>query len=461
MLTPVSSTGQALPDAIISILKPFALMFQARTWTKAHVLLVGTVLATRKRTVTSALRIMGLSDDTSFARYHHVLNRAVWSPLKVGRVLLHLLIQHLDHGDGPLVFGIDETLERRRGRRIKAKGIYRDAVRSSASHFVKASGLRWISLMCLTPIPWARRTWALPVLTALAPSERYYQEMGRTHKKITDWARQIIIQLRRWLPNRTVVVVADSSYAALDLLAFCQSMSSPVTFITRLRMDAALYEPAPPRLPGQIGRPRIKGQRLPTLKELADQPTTLRTGVTIPWYDGILRRVEIASHTAVWYHCGKAPVPIRWVLIRDPMGEFQPQALLCTDLNVEPTRIIEWFVLRWQLEVTFQEVRTHLRVETQRQWSDRAIARTTPVLLGLFSWITVAAHLLQKQRPSKPRAAAWYAKPAPTFVDAIALVRRHMWGACETFSMSQDKPDITKIPTPLFNRFIESLTYAA
>ena len=185
MLTPVSSTGQALPDAIISILNPFAPMFQARTWTKAQVLLVGAVLATRKRTVTSALRIMGLSDDTSFARYHHVLNRAVWSPLKVGRVLLHLLIQHLDQGDGPLVFGIDETLERRRGRRIKAKGIYRDAVRSSASHFVKASGLRWISLMWLTPIPWADRTWALPVLTALAPSERYCQQMGRTHKKIT------------------------------------------------------------------------------------------------------------------------------------------------------------------------------------------------------------------------------------------------------------------------------------
>ena len=247
-------------------------------------------------------------------------------------------------------------------------------------------------------------------------------------------------------------VVADSSYAALDLLAFCQSMSSTVTFITGLRMDAVLYEPAPPRLPGQIGRPRVKGQRLPTLKELADQPTTLRTGVTIPWCDGILRRVEIASHTAVWYHCGKAPVPIRWVLTRDPLGEFQPQAVLRTGLNVEPTRIIEWFMLRWQREVTFQEVRTHLGVETQRQWSDRAIARTTPVLLGLFSWITVAAHLLQKQRPSKP---------APTFVDAIALARRHMWSACETFSISQDKPDITKVPTPLFNRFIESLTYAA
>ena len=193
-----------LPDVIIPLLQPFKVMFQARTWSKAQVLLIGAILATRKRTVTSALRVMGLSDDTSFARYHHVLNRAGWSPLRMAHCLLLLLIQHLDHCDGPLVFGIDETLERRRRRRIKAKGIYRDGVRSSASHFVKASGLRWVSLMWLAPIPWAHRTWALPVLTALAPSERYYQEMGRTHKKLTDWARQMIAQLRRWLPHRTL-----------------------------------------------------------------------------------------------------------------------------------------------------------------------------------------------------------------------------------------------------------------
>ena len=161
-----------------------------------------------------------------------VLNRAQWSSLQLSRVLLSLLIQHLDGGDGPLVFGIDETLERRRGSRIRAKGIYRDAVRSSRSHFVKTSGLRWISLMLLTNIPWAHRTWALPVLTALAPSERYCHQLGRTHKRLTDWARQMIVQVRRWIPNRPVVVVADSSYAALDLFHFCQSMTRPVTFIT-------------------------------------------------------------------------------------------------------------------------------------------------------------------------------------------------------------------------------------
>ena len=330
-------------------------------------------------------------------------------------------------GIGPLVFGIDETIERRRGKRISAKGIYRDGVRSSQGHFVKASGLRWVSLMWLAPIPWAGRVWALPFLTVLAPSERFHRERGQRHKKLTDWARQMILQLRRWLPRRPLVLVADSSYAVLDLLHFCQFMASPVTFITRLRLDAALYEPVPPRSPGQLGPPRLKGKRLPTLKDLLGHPTTLWNTVTVDWYDNTHRLLEIASHSAVWYHQGKSPVPIRWVLIRDPLGEFRPQALLCTDLNVAPTQIIQWFVLRWQLEVTFQEVLAHLGVETQRQWSDRAIARTTPVLFALFSWVTLAAHLLAGNQGFPLRSAAWYAKRLPTFSDAIALVRHQLW----------------------------------
>ena len=381
--------------------------------------------------------------------------------LRLSRVLLLLLIQRFDHGDGPLVFGIDETIERRRGRRIEAKGVYRDGARSSASHFVKASGLRWISLMWLSAIPRAHRTWALPVLTALAPSERYYQKRGRTHKKITDWARQMILQLRRWLPDRRIVVVADSSYAALDLLHFCQSMVQPVTLITRLRLDAALYEPAPTRLPGQMGRPRLKGQRLPTLRKLLDRPDTRWTKAVVSWYDGATRTVELNSHTAVWYHTGKPTVPIRWVLIRDPLGQFHSQALLCTDLSVSPVQIVEWFTLRWQLEVTFQEVRAHLGVGTQRQWSNLAITRTTPALLGLFSWIALSAELLRREGSIPLRSAAWYAKSEPTFSDAIALARHHMWRASETFCVSERKHDIVKIPTPLFNRLMESLTYAA
>ena len=166
----------------------------------------------------------------------------------------------------------------------------------------------------------------------------------------------------------------------------------------------------------------------------------------LAWYDGVTRTVEFSSQTALWYHAGKPPVPIRWVLIRDPLKQFDSQALLCTDTAVVPVQIIEWFVLRWQIEVTFQEARAHLGVETQRQWSDRAIARTTPILLGLFSWITLAAHLLGNQCLGTPRSAAWYAKSEPTFVDAIALVRRHLWNASATFCTSPQKPGYATNP---------------
>jgi len=450
-----------LPAAIIPILTPFATLFQRRTWMKAQVLLMGVILTPGKRTVTAALRVMGLSHDGTFGKYHQVLNRASWSSLRLSRVLLCLLLRYLDSGEGPLVFGIDETLERRRGQQISAKGIYRDAIRSSKSQFVKASGLRWISLMYLAYIPWAARVWALPVLSALAPSERYYQRLGRAHKRLTDRARQMIIQLRRWLPQRYLVLVADSSYAVLELLHFCQSLAHPVTFITRLRLDAALFLPAPPRRPGQLGRPRKVGQRLPTLKSLLEQPETVWESINVNWYDGSSRPLEVSSGTAVWYNRGKPSVPIRWVLIRDPFGKFEPQALLCTDPEVPASQAIEWFVLRWQLEVTFQEVRAHLGVETQRQWSDLAIARTTPALFGLFSWITLAAHVLMAGQVTSVRSAAWYAKSLPTFSDAMALVRRQLWPASATFCMSGSEPDMQKVPVSLFNRFIDTLCYAA
>ncbi len=272
-----------------------------------------------------------------------MLSRAVWSPLRASAVLLRLLLGTLAPASGPLLFGIDETLERRRGKRIAAKGIYRDAVRSSQSHFVKASELRWICLMWLAEIPWAQCCWALPFLTVLAPSERYYLTQGRTPKKLTDWARQMIFQLRRWLPERELVVVGDNSYAALDLLHACQRLAHPVTLITRLRLDAALYEPAPPYC-GR-GRPRKKGQRLPTLQQVLTAADTLWTPVMLPWYGGEERMLELASATAVWFHNGKPPVPLRWVLV----GEYQPGALLCTCDAYAPAQIVSWFVRRWRL----------------------------------------------------------------------------------------------------------------
>jgi hypothetical protein len=374
-------------------------------------------------------------------------------------VLLTLLLEMLSHSSGPLVFGIDETIERRWGAKIEARGIYRDAVRSSQSHFVKSSGLRWISLMWLTQISWAERIWALPFLTILAPSERYYKGKMRSYKKLTDWARQMIYQLRRWLPKCDLVVVGDNSYAVLDLLHACQKLANPVTLVTRLRLDAALYEPAPPY--GGQGRPRKKGRRLPTLAALLADETTEWLQKTVTWYQGTVRPMEIATATAVWYHTGKPPVSIRWLLIRDPQQCYEPVALLCTNPHYSPEQILAWFIRRWSMEVTFEEARTHLGVETQRQWSDLAILRTTPALLGLFSWVTLVAHALQKTQPLSTQQTAWYAKSLPTFADALASVRHLLWFHPLTFCMSSSAPNVVKVPRPLFDRLLNSLCYAA
>ena len=447
-----------LPSRFAAAILTFAPLFSHRSWQQAQVLLIGAILAPGKRTVASLLRISGLARERRFANYHRVLNRAAWDPRAASRLLLGLLLDAFVPS-GPVLLGIDDTIERRRGKRIGAKGIYRDPVRSSHGHFVKASGLRWLSLMLLAPVPWAGRVWALPFLTALAPSERHCRERGRRHKRLTDWARQLASQARRWMPERELVLVADSGFAALELLAALGRHR--ITCITRLRLDAALYDPAPPRLPGTNGRPRTKGARLPNLSEvLADAGTGWQRMVVPGWYGEGERAVDLCSATAVWRHGGMPIVPIRWVLVRDPLGRFDPQALLCTDPAQDPTRIVRWFVQRWQLEVTFQEARAHLGVETQRQWSDRAVARTTPCLLGLFSLVALLAARLSHSERSAAAGSAWYRKPRPTFGDTLAAVRRHCWRE-QGLLTSRRKAEAAKPRPALQNALAYAICHAA
>jgi hypothetical protein len=415
----------ALPARFAGLILAFAPLFVHRSWRHAQLLLVGAILTPGRRTVTGVLRIMGRAHERQFVNVHRILNRAAWCPRSGSRILLTRLVgAFAPHG--PVVLALDDTIERRWGRRIRARGIYRDPVRSSDSHFVKASGLRWMSLMLLAPIPWAGRVWALPFLTGLVPSERACQEQGRRHKPLLDVGRQLALQARRCLPGRDLVLVGDSGFSALLFLNAMRR--ARITAITRLRLDAALYQPAPPRRPGTIGRPRTKGARLPTLAATLAAKDTQWHAVVMPgWYGAGTRTIEIVSGTAVWRHGGLPVVPIRWVLIRDPANRVPPQALLCTDLTREPAQIVSWFVQRWSVEVTFQEVRRHLGVETQRQWSDMAIARTTPCLLALFSIVTLLATRLPARQRRRLAVAAWYPKPRPTFADALAAVRGAFW----------------------------------
>ena len=448
------------PAEVEAVCAAFAPLFTRPSWRRAQALLCGTLLAPANHALTAALRALGLAADPRFQSYHRLLNRARWSARQAAGVLLRLLVAAFVP-TGPLILGLDETVERRRGPKMTARAIYRDAARSSRECFQKTSGLRWLSLHLLVPIRWARRVWALPFLTALCPSARYAQDVakGRRHKSLVERARGLIGQAVRWLPGRALIVVADSGYAAIELLAWCQRLPAPVTLITRLRLDAALYEPTPARAAGQKGRPRRKGQRLPTLAERLTRTDTRWSRVRVPWYGGAWRWLEVASDRAVWYHSGLSPVALRWVLIRDPKGRFQPQALLSTNPTLPAAQIVHAFVRRWAMEVTFQEARAHLGVEGQRQWNDLAVARTTPVRLVLFSLVA----LLVPRRPkwqTSVRQAAWYQKTLPTFSDALAQVRRCLWRQL-AFCTSQENTDRRKPPADLCAHFGELLAYAA
>jgi hypothetical protein len=446
-----------LPGRFTDRLAPLQSLFTRPTWPHVLVLVAGAILAPGRRTVAAVLRILGRDQAGDFCTYHRLLSRARWSARAIAGRLLQLLVAAFVP-DGPVVIGLDDTIERRWGAKIKARGIDRDPVRSSKGHFVKASGLRWLCAMLLAPVPWAGRVLALPVLTVLAPSERFYAGKLRAPKTLLDCARQAALQIRRWLPGRRLVVVVDGAFAALEFLA---ALRPHACVVTRLRLDASLFDPAPPRQPGRRGRPPLKGPRQPKLNaRLRDPATAWQAHIVAAWYGRRPRRIEYATGTAVWYHGGLPPVPIRWVLVRDPRGKFDPQAFLATDPEARAEDILAWFVSRWQLEVTFEEARAHLGVETQRQWTDRAILRTTPALLGLYALVCLWAQDLSASGALSPRPAAWYPKAHLTFSDAIAAVRREIWRH-QNSAMSGQSDDVVQIPRQLWTRMADALAYTA
>jgi hypothetical protein len=445
------------PPELTNWIVVFQPLFSKRVWHSVAILLNGAILAVRARTVTAALRVMGFGHERQFTRFHRVLNRVKWSGLQASRRLLMALISVFALA-GPLIMALDDTIERRRGAKIAARGIYRDPVQSSHSNFVKVSGLRWLCLMLVVPIPWAHRHWALPFCSVLAPSEGYYERLGRTPCRLTARARQLLLMIKRWVPDRPIVVVADSSFSVLELLG---AVRHKVCVVTRLRLDAGLYDPAPPRKPGTRGRPPVKGVRQPALRDVLNAACTQWQRITLTyWYGHAHKRLDIASGTAVWYHGGKPAVPLRWVLVRDPAGRLKPQAFLCTDQNATAKQVLDWFVKRWQIEVTFEETRAHLGMQTQRQWNAHAIARTTPIILGLYSIVTLMGHELLMHRCIEIRQNAWYRKDCATFSDTIALVRRWLWES-GNLSCCAKPPDMVKIPTALYQRLIDTLAYAA
>jgi hypothetical protein len=447
----------SLPTEIITILAAFSSEFTRPTWKNIQLLLTGAILCRGARRITSILRVMGLQEESNFSKYHRVLSRAQWNGLALSKILLGLLIEILPKS-WPILIAIDETLERRKGKKIKAKGVYRDAVRSSQSKVISCFGLKWECMMLIVPLPWCRRPWALPFLTVLSPSKKANEKAGRRHKTSIDWTKQMVILTSRWL-KRPWILLGDGAYACMDLAKTC--IKQQVTLISRLRLDAQLFE-FPETVPeGQRGRKPIKGKRINLKTLLADSMQDWQTH-TVNWYGGESKIIECLSFVCLWYHAGESPVPLRIVLVKTPDGKNSAETFFSTDINDEPEQIINRFVFRWNIEVTFEETRAHLGVETQRQWSDKAIQRATPLLMGLYSLLTLAAITMHEAKKLIiHEKTSWYDKNGElTFSDIIAVIRRSIWSK-KYFSKSVNNSDSLKFTNKDINTLIYQLSMAA
>ena len=415
----------SLSQVILPVLIPFSELFSKPTWKKALTLLLGTLLCTGKRTVCSALRSMGLSDEVGFSKYHHLLNRAKWSTLQAAKVLFFMLFTFI-RDEEPVVLLIDETLERRKGLRIKAKGYYRDAVRSSKSQVVKASGLKWLVMALSVRVPFMRRAIALPFLTVLEHSKKYDETKNQRHKTTLQWAGQMMQQIRRWLGKiKKIILVGDGGFAASTLALDC--IRHEVTLVARLKINSRLFDFPPEKIPHKRGRPALKGKRLINFKQMVPLKNLPWAKIEVVGYGGVKREVQYISNTCMWGVSGPTPIPIRWVLVIDPTGKMDPLPLMSTDPLMTAEQIIELYVDRWGIEVTFEETREHLGVETQRQWSDKAIARSTPILMGLYSLVCLMGNRLEQGNQLKVQEAAWYKKKHATFSDILRAVRMEIW----------------------------------
>lgn len=420
-----------LPARFRQTISTFSFAFRKDVWPKVVVLLIGGIICPGSRTVCNVLRSVGLQMSKNFPKYHRVLSTDKWSAERLSRKLLDLLLSAFLGANEAIVFGLDDTIERRWGPKISKRAIYRDPVRSSKSHFVKCSGLRWLSLMLLTPLPWLAKgvTWALPVLAVICPSERYYTDRKLRIKKLTDWAAQMLCWIERRCRKlgRSIYLVGDGSFATLELFMLAQQLS--VGMIARLKMNARLYELPLTNYPTSKRGPKPPvGQRLASMEQIMDDPQTQWTQVEFSeWYGQKKKAMKLTSGVAIWRKNNSLLVKIRWVLILDPDGQLKPTLLGCTDWELMPSKIVIFFVRRWRVEVTFEEVRRHLGVETQRQWSDMAIERTTPSLMALFSITCLLAHQLHQHQDLHPQQTAWYKKQDLTFSDVLAAVRMEIW----------------------------------
>jgi hypothetical protein len=421
-----------LPHSIITVLSIFSPLFSKPTFKKFLTLFHAHILCKGFRTVTGLLKRLGLRDDKNFSNYHDFFNKNKWSALDGAKILFLKLISLLPNNE-TIYISMDSTVERRKGPEIKGLNIQRDAVRSTKSRKVLVPGLNWLVCTLHIKLLWGDKIWALPFLTILMPPEqplsssknkKDLKKKLRRHKTLNDWASQVVKIIRKWAgEGMRITIVGDSAFATYLLANTC--IDCKINLTSRMRLDARTFE-----FPtvNKNGRKNLVGKRMPTFNEMLNDPSLVWSKKEISWYSGKMKKIEFLTGTSLWYGYGIRPVPIKWVLIRDLKGASDPVALFTLDLEADAMDVISEYISRWPIEVTFEEARRHLGMETQRQWSDLAIDRETPCILASFSIITlIALELQEANRDEMPiQTSSWYPKKHVTFSDILAYVRRHI-----------------------------------
>jgi DDE superfamily endonuclease len=446
-----------LPKAAEPLVSAFSVAFTRPTFQRVLVLFLGAVLSLRHRTITGMLRAVGPLAKGHWSDFHRVLSCRVWSAWPLAKVLAAMTLE-LIPTDQPVVCPVDDTTQQHKGKHVYGNEWHRDACRSTHRHLAQVSGHKWVMLAINVTFPFASRPWALPVLCALyrLPGAN---TQNRRHKTPTDLARQLMATLIHWFPRRKFILVGDGGFASHGLSRFCHRHGRHCTLVSRFHSDANLYELPEKEHSPRRGRPRIKGRKLPKAQEVVEVAKAKGKRFTVNWYGGQTRQVELIWGEGHWYKVNEGMTPVRWVFIHDAQGTHRDEYVYSTDPTLPPDQIVSLFTARWNIEVTFQEVRAHLGLATPRNWSAKSVLRTTPCLLGLFSLVSLIFHRHTRGRAIRPATDAWYAKPEPTFSDAIACVRRLCWS--EILQQPQWHGGVEKFPRQLCLTLLDHLSRAA
>lgn len=429
-------------------------IFTEPTFGRFVLLMLAALLTTGRHTIAHLLRTLGAFAHGHRTSYQRVLSNARWSGLRLACVFCRFLLQRWAPS-GPITLVGDDTVESHPGRRVYGKARHRDPVRSSHSYTAWRYGHKWVVLAVLVRFPFARRPWALPVLVALYRSPQDNQARRRPHRTPAQLMIFLLRLMLRWFPDRSFVFVGDAGYGTHEVARFAHRRRDRLTLVSKLHPDANLFEPPPPYT--GTGRPRLKGNRLPKPRQaVAAAPRLWRR--TVAWYGGGKRPVRLTSDIGHWYKAGAGLVPLRWVFVRDDGGTHRDEYFFTTDPAWAPEAVVGHYTGRWNIETTFQELRSCLGLETTRGWCKNTVLRAAPCLFGLYS---VVALLYTHLPPSKRNGCvAWPGKDTLTFSDALTAVRRWLWSE-GVFRQAEDGMTIEKLPGPTREIILSALAAAA